>query len=228
MDKLFELLKEQIDDKVMTEDMQKEIKAMFEVSVNEAVKTKLVEKEQELEEQNAIELSEFKENLTNMMDNYSHYVADEFIKENKIAIQSEITVDMAKDLIESILEVVKSYGIEVEPEKLDEVAELEEKINNSKSNNSKLFKENVDLKEQLFEYEKAIEVMKSVSDLTEVKKSQVIDLLEGLEFDSIEDFKSKLDICIKKTNDLKEYKPFTEDLEKTNLSEGKILSSLYS
>jgi hypothetical protein len=70
---------------------------------------------------------------------------------------------------------------------------LEEKLN-------KTVKDNLDLKKEILEYQKAIKFGTLTEGLSKGKKEKILSLLEGLKFTTVDDFEAKVKICIEKVN----------------------------
>jgi hypothetical protein len=200
MKELLEALKAKLGDDVITEEMLTDLQAQFDVQMNERVQEALSLKETELGEKTAEEMADFKDSLVESLDSYIEYAADEYLKENEIALEAGSKVRAAEAIIESAKEVFKHVGIVIPEESVDQYKVMEADLEESNTKLNEKIEEVFDSKKQIFEFEKAMAFMKKTSNLTESKINEVHDLMEGLEYQSIFDFEKKVDIILEKVN----------------------------
>lgn len=200
MNELLEALKAKLGEEVITEELASDLKTQVDVMINEKVQEQLAEKETELEEKNAEEMTEFKDSLVESIDSYIEYAAEEYLKENEIALEAGYKVYAAEKILESIKGVFKEVGLEIPEEEVDRVKEIESELDEKKETLNEKMNEIFEMKRQSFEYEKAVSFMKKTADLSEAKISEVHDLMEGLEYKDIEDFEKKVEFVLEKVN----------------------------
>ena len=198
MDKLIEALKEKLGEDILTEEVTTDLQAQFDVLVNEKVQSLVTTKEAELEENSEAEMTEFKNELIESLDKYIEYASNEYLSENEIAIEAGSKVLVAEKIIEATKNVFKEVGMEIPETELDTFKQMETDLEESTDKLNKVIDENIDSKKQIFEYKKAVAFQKITSDLTESKIEKVHTLLEGLEYNDIEDFDRKVKIVIDK------------------------------
>jgi exonuclease VII large subunit len=198
MENLIKLMKEKLGEDVITEELTSEFNSNFEVTLNEKVQEKLETLKEELEEKNENEIATFKESLVESIDSYIEYAADEYLKENKVAIESNSKVEAATKILENLKETFKTAGLDIPADEVEKVKELEEKIETTQDKLNESITESIESKKKVFELEKEIAFIKKTETIEESKISDIEDLLEGLEFKDIEDYKKKIDIVISK------------------------------
>ena len=122
-----------------------EFKAKTAVIFEAAVKSKLSEEINRLEteyvEQLAEEVSTTKADLVEKIDSYLNYVVENWMEENKLAVQSGLRSEIAEDFMEKLKDVFTESYIEVPESKIDLVdelatvhEELEEQFNDAVAN----------------------------------------------------------------------------------------------
>jgi len=190
--------KEQLSEEALTE-----ITTLFEAAVNEKVKEAIAETETTLEESNKAEMEKFKGELVDKLSEYTKVAVDEFIDENRPAIESDVKVKIAEGIAQGITNVLKEQYIKVPEGETDVVADLETKLQKQEGKLNESINSDIDNKKQILEYEKALSFKKLVSeaDLTDVDAEKVLDLLDGIEADSIETFEEKTNIIIAKVKE---------------------------
>ncbi len=190
--------KEQLSDEALTE-----ITTLFEAAVNEKVKEAIVSTESDLEESNKAEMKKFKNELVDKLSEYTKVAVDEFIDENRPGIESDVKVKVAEGIAKGITNVLKEQYIKVPESEIDVVTDLEGKLKKQEDKLNESINSDIDNKKQILEYEKALSFKKLVSeaDLTDVDAEKVLDLLDGIEADSIETFEEKTNIIIAKVKE---------------------------
>ena len=111
-----------------SEEFKTQTVAVFEAAVHEKVlaeKTSLEEKfESDLQEQ----VEATVESLVEKVDQYLDYVLENWMEENTVALESNIKVEVAESLLESIKGLVSEHNLEIDQEQIDHAAELEIKL----------------------------------------------------------------------------------------------------
>lgn len=175
-----------------SDEAKEKIKTMFEAAVETRVNQIAEEMEAEIdalvEERLAESLASFEESV----DKYTSYVAEEWLKENEIAIESALKVEVAESLIEGIKDLLASHQIDL-PEDADGVVEslvarneeLASRLNESIEGNMLLAE-----KIELIECEKILE--ETCEGLPETHAAKLRGLAENVKFKDADDFKTKV------------------------------------
>ena len=193
----YEFSSEYIDFLTEGETLSEEFKAkaqqIFESAVRNRVDEELNTLESLYEEAINEELDAYKEALAEKIENFLDYVTEEWLEENKIAVESGIKLEIAESFMSGIKSVFEENYIDVPEEKVDllgEMAdtldEMEEKLNEQIERNISLRSEyNQLLKENIFN---------EVSDgLADSQKEKFAVLAESIEFGSERDYAEKLE-----------------------------------
>jgi hypothetical protein len=190
--------KDQLSEKALTE-----ITTLFEAAVNEKVKEAIVDKEAELEESNKAEMETFKGELVDKLSEYTKVAVGEFIDENRPAIESDVKVKVSESVVAGVVKLLKEQYINVPESETDVVADLEEKSKSLEEKLNDAINSDIENKKQILEYEKALSFKKLVAEanLTDTEAEKVLDLLDGIDADSIESFDEKTKIIIEKVKD---------------------------
>lgn len=204
---------ENISDEAITE-----IETLFESAVNEKVKTEVADKESTLEESNQADIKEFKSQLVEKLSEYVSIAVAEFIEENKVDIHSDVKVKIAEKVMGGLTSLLKDQFVVVPEGETDVVKDLEDKKSDLEGKLNDSMNENIENKNQILEYEKAINFTKLVSkhSLSDSDEEKVLDLLDGIEADSIETFEEKTEIIIGKVKGSKDVQKKEKDKEDLN------------
>ena len=103
----------------LSEDGIKELNVIFETAVNDAVKVKLIEETEKIQKEKETEFSKLSEDLIKTLHVYCDEATKEYMSENSVAIESNLKVEMAEKLSESIEDVFKKFNYPVEIEEDD-------------------------------------------------------------------------------------------------------------
>lgn len=203
MEKIKEALRTLFEDKVddggldrIVEMIEVKIAAKADETLNESITAAVTAKEQELNESNAAELATYKDTLANTIDTYLTMAFNEFVEENKETIESNVMVEMAKTFMGGLTTIMKEHNIKIADSDVDVVADLESQVSTMKSRVEGKINENIELKAQQFEYEKAIAILTKTAKCTDTQREKVTRLIEDIGGKTIDEFNAKLDVII--------------------------------
>ena len=188
--------KEEVDALVGDADLSEEFKQKAATIFETAIKAKVKEESQRLQGEYETKLKEDTETqkaeLVEKVDSYLNYVVEEWMQENKIAIERGIKGEIAEDFIGGLKKLFEDHYIDVPDEKYNvledqasKIEDLEKKLNEEIDKNVELNKSNGELKRE--------DIAKAVSaDLTDVEKEKFNKLAEEVEYSNEEDFTTKV------------------------------------
>jgi len=184
------------DSENLTEDFFDQASVLFESALG--IKAKLVEEElKELYEESLQEaIEEMNEELEERLSDYLEYVADTWLEENEIAIESALKVEMAENFLAGVKGLFEQNNIEVDDEAVDHVAELEARVAELESQLDESLDASIRLKKVSDEQAAKLAFNEKSSTLTLKQKDEFEDLVEGLSYDNLDDYVSKMDVII--------------------------------
>ena len=161
-----------------------------------AVTSKVSEIKEQLESEYSNNLKTSIENvkgdLAEAVDKYLSYCAEEWTKENELAIERGLRSEMTDNFIDGLKTLFVEHYVEVPEDKydvIDELAnrldEMEEKLDGEVHKNMEIVEENESLKRQNV-------VREACLDLSESQKEKMISLSEGVDYKDTEDFSDKV------------------------------------
>ncbi len=173
-----------------------DFKAKTAVIFEAAVKTKLAEEidrlETEYKQSLDEEVSTVKADLVEKVDSYLNYVVENWMEDNKVAIQSGLRAEIAEGFMDKLKTAFEESYIEVPEGKVDLVDELatahdelEEKFNVAVS-------QTMELQEELQSYKRQAIIREASKDLAETQVEKLSSLAESVSFESEEDFAQKV------------------------------------
>jgi len=176
-----------------------------------ALKSKLSEHVERLEEQYAEELQEetdrIQSDLVEKVDGYLNYVVEQWMEDNKLAIESGLRTEIAENFMSQLHAVFTENYIEVPESKVDFVDELATKVEDLEEQLNAKIEDNIKLTESVKVFAKDAIVKESSVGLSEAQAEKLKSLVEDVDFDSVEAFQAKVDTI--KESYFKQAKPET-------------------
>ena len=177
----------------LSEEFQSKAKTIFET----AIKTKVAEIKEELQESYATalveELDKIKAGLTERVDGYLEYVADEWIQENQIQVEAGLKTEMTESFLEGMKSLFEEHYVTIPEEKYDVLNSMVDKLDEMESKLNEQIDRNVALNRRLAE-STADGVFAAVAEgLADTQKEKLATLAENVEFESETDYREKLE-----------------------------------
>jgi hypothetical protein len=192
-------MREDVADLFGNEDLSEEFKekatAIFEAAV---VSQLLVAREELVEEfQTALneEIARIESESVENLDKYLDYVVEEWMKENEVAIESSLRTELTNDFMEGLKNLFAEHYIDLPEDKVDVVESLSDKVAELEDKLNATITENLSLKDELVNTELSSVVEELASDLVMTQQEKFKSLAEEIEFDGdISNYKKKLKI----------------------------------
>jgi len=177
----------------LTEEFRDKAKLIFEAAVtakiNEEVALMAEAYEQAFEET----VAEFKTEMSEQIDSYLTFVAEKWVTENALAIDSGIKTEIAENLMSGLRNLFSENYLEVPEEQFEIVNEMTEQLNVMESKLNEQIDANVEMHKKLGGYIKNGIVSEVSVGLAETQKDKLQSLSEGVEFTTEQDFREKIE-----------------------------------
>lgn len=182
------------DEEHLSEDFKVKAAELFETVVTARLANEIENIQAELVEEAEIAQSKFQDDMVEKIDSYLNYVAENWMKENELAIERGLRTEITEDFIKSLKTVFTEHYIEVPEEKYDvlgemqtEIEELKGKLNESIEQQISLTKEREDmLREKI--------IAEASEDLTMTESEKLSSLLADVDFGGSELFAEKVSV----------------------------------
>lgn len=180
----------------LSEEFTNKVTLVFEAAVNEAATKKaeaiIAEKTEELEAAMQESVTSSVDQIVENLDSYLDYVVEEWMKENELAVESAIKVDMAESLMAGLKGLFEEHNIEINEDTVDVVRALEADLEEAKEEANEAINENVALSKQLaaLKAERVFEEVAEGLTMTQVERLKV--LSEKLDVSDIEEYSTDL------------------------------------
>ena len=176
----------------LSEDFREKATVIFEAAINEKVSGVVASLEEQYEARLTEEVGAIEEALVEKIDSYLDYVVEQWVEENKLAIESGIKAEVVESFMEGLKGLFTEHYVDAPQEKLDILAQTAAEVEDLKAKLSASINENIELSKKLesAEAEKAfVEVSEGLA-ATQIEKLRT--LAEGLEYADVSSYKKKL------------------------------------
>ena len=180
------------DEEELSEEFKSKAASLFEAVVTARVASEIEEIEKELAEEAKVAQETFMEEMVQKIDGYLNYVAENWMKENELAIERGLRNEITESFVGSLKEVFAEHYIEVPQEKYDVLGEMQSEIESLKAKLDESTEEKVELTAAKVELEKAAAIKEATADLTVTESEKFGKLVEDVAFDS--DYAEKLSV----------------------------------
>ena len=177
----------------LSEEFKEKAKTIFEASIN----AKITDIENQLNEAYAAKLTEevetIKVELTERTDAYLEYVADEWLKENAIAVENGIKTEMTESFMEGMKKLFEEHYVTLPEDKYDVLENMVDKLDEMETKLNEQIEKNVSLNQRLGE-STAQTIFNNVAEgLATSQKEKFQSLAESVEFESEESYRGKIE-----------------------------------
>jgi hypothetical protein len=167
---------------------------LFEAAISSRVGLEIVRIEEEAESQLAEQTETMVKEFAERLDTYLDYVAEQFIDENRLAIESGIKTELTESFIANLRDLFVEHAIEVPESSVDIVEELVAENEELKERLNDQINENIAITTSLENEQLGSIVNEAVEGLTEADADRFRALAEELDYDDAADFTSKLTV----------------------------------
>jgi len=176
----------------LSEEFQEKAKVIFETAIN--AKVAAIREELQESYENAIveQVEEFKSEITERVDSYLEYVADEWIQENALAVEEGLKTEMTESFLQGMKGLFEEHYVTIPEDKYDVLESMVNKLDEMEEKLNEQIERNVALNRRLAE-SVTDGILGEVSEgLAVTQKEKLASLSESVEFDSEEDYREKL------------------------------------
>jgi len=176
--------------------LSEEFKEKTAVIFEAAIKSKLAEEVDRLEEKYneelEAEIASTKEDLVEKVDSYLNYVVENWMEENKLAVQTGLRTEIAENFMNSLKDLFTESYITVPEEKADLVDELAETVDELETRLDETTGKAIAMAEELETYKRNAIIAEAAKDLADTQVEKLKALVDDIDFDNEEAFESKV------------------------------------
>jgi len=176
----------------LSEEFQSKARTIFEAAIKEKV-SEIKENLQTAYEQALVEeVAGVRNELTERVDAYLEYVADEWIQENALQVETGLKTEMTESFLEGMKSLFEEHYVTVPEDKYDVLESMVDKLDEMESKLNEQIERNVALNQRLAESTSDV-ILADVSEgLALSQKEKLASLASNVEFESETDYREKL------------------------------------
>lgn len=176
----------------LSEEFMGKASVVFEAALNERTETirqAMLTEASTLVEQ---EVGNAVNELATRLDEYLNYAVDEWMKENKLAVESGIRTEISESFITGLKSLFETHYIEVPENKHDILEDLFSENQELETTLNEQIQTNMKFKQELDQGAARAVFMEAVSDLTQVDAERLASLANSINYTSPQEFHNKL------------------------------------
>ncbi len=176
----------------LSEEFEEKARTIFEA----AIRSKVAGIREQLEESYAVALVEeveiIKKELTERVDSYLEYVADEWIQENALAIEHGLKTEMTESFLEGMKSLFEDHYVTIPEDRYDVIESMVDKLDEMEAKLNEQIERNVALNRRLAESVADVIFADVAEGLALSQKDKLASLAENVEFDGEDNYREKL------------------------------------
>jgi len=181
-----------IEGEELSEEFKEKAKTIFEAAIISRVNQVKESLEAQYEERLTEEVQEIAETLSERVDSYLEYVADEWFQENALAIEGGLKEELTESFMTGLKGLFEEHYVSIPEDKYDVLESMVEKLDEMETKLNEQIEKNVSLNKRLAE-SVAQGIFDEISEgLALSQKDKLASLAESVEFESEEEYREKL------------------------------------
>jgi len=176
----------------LSDEFKQKAETIFEAAINTKVNAEIDRLEEKYNEELAEEIESTKADLVEKVDNYLNYVVENWMEENKLAIQNGLRTEIAEDFMTKLKDLFEESYIEVPEGKVDMVDDLADQVEELEKTVNESTKKAIDMAVELEGYKRDAIIREATKDLAETQVEKLKKLAENVDFEDEETFTQKV------------------------------------
>ena len=176
----------------LSEDFTNKARTIFEAAIRSKVAEMKEQVKSEYEENLIEQVQSIKEELTDRVDSYLEYVADEWIAENQLAVEKGLKTEMTESFLTGMRSLFEEHYVSIPDEKYDVLENMVDKLDEMEGKINEQIDKNVALNKRLSESVADVIFAEVAEGLALSQKDKFASLAENVEFESETSYREKL------------------------------------
>ena len=177
----------------LSEEFREKAKTIFEAALKSKVTELREAMEAHYESKLVEEVEGMKDELIERVDSYLEYVADEWLQENALEVERGIRTEMTESFLSGMRGLFEEHYVSIPEDKYDVVENMVDKLDEMESKLNEQIEKNITITKSLSEATRG-NILSDVSEgLSTTQKEKLASLAEGVEFESEQSYKEKLE-----------------------------------
>ena len=177
----------------LSEEFQEKARTIFEAAIKSKVAEVVEGVKSEYEANLVEEVKTIKEELTDRVDSYLEYVADEWVGENQLAVEHGLKTEMTESFLEGMKKLFEDHYVTIPEEKYDVIENMVDKLDDMESKLNEQVEKNVALNKRLAESTADVIFAEVTEGLAQTQKDKLATLVENVDFESENGYREKIE-----------------------------------
>ena len=177
----------------LSEEFRQRAATIFEAAVTARVNDEVKALQEAFETTLTEEVEKVQTELAEKVDDYLSYAAETWMKENALQIEHGIKTEMAESFFNGLKGLFLEHNFSVSEEKFNLLDGMAGELNDMEAKLNEQIDANVALNKRVGEFVKMEIVNECAVGLAETQKEKLASLAEGVEFETEEDFRKKVE-----------------------------------
>ena len=176
----------------LSEEFQGKAATIFEAAVKTKVAGEIDRLETEYTQSLEEETASVKSELVEKVDGYLNYVVENWMEENRVAIETGLRAEIAESFMGALKGVFVEHYIDVPESKINLVDDLADQVVELEESLTKETEANIRLNESIQTYQRSEIIAESTKDLAATEVEKLKELVEDVDFEDIDTFTKKV------------------------------------
>jgi hypothetical protein len=182
----------------LSEEFQEKARTIFEAAISTKVNEIKENLQSAYETVLVEEIETIKEGLTERLDAYLEYVADEWIQENALQVEQGLKTEMTESFLQGMKGLFEDHYVTIPEDRYDVIESMVDKLDEMEGKLNEQIERNVALNRRLAESVADVIFAEVAEGLALSQKDKLATLAENVEFESESDYREKL-VTLKKS-----------------------------
>lgn len=176
----------------LSDEFKAKTAVIFETAINSKIAEEVSRLEDEYQEKLESEVEATRDDLVEKVDNYLNYVVEQWMEENKLAVETGLRTEIAEGFMNSLKDLFVESYIDVPESKVDLVDELAEHVEELEEKLNEQTGSVIEMTEKLEEFQREAIIRESSRDLADTQVEKLRSLVSSLDFEDEESFSDKV------------------------------------
>ena len=176
----------------LSEEFEEKARTIFEAAVRSKVSEMQASLTEAYQEALVEEVVAIKEELTERLDSYLEYVADEWFQENALAVEQGLKAEVTESFLDGMKSLFEDHYVSIPDDNYDVRESMVDKLEEMASKLNEQIERNVALNRRLAESTADVVFAAVTEGLAHSQKDKLATLVENVEFESEADYREKL------------------------------------
>lgn len=176
----------------LSEEFKTKVSTIFEAALKTNLKKYKAVLDEEFDKALEVAVTTVAEDMDTKVEKYLNHVAEEWMQENEVAIESTLRTELTEDFIAGLRNLFLENYIDLPEDKVDVVENLSTQVDDLQVKLDEEIKKNIELKEAVIKEQRVNAVNALTEGMVATQVEKIKSLSEEIEFTNLEDFTSKV------------------------------------